>query len=77
MLSSENRALEKSPFTSLLLKKSKSLHFFESMRKKWDNVNELFAIEHCKCGKEFIKNQLPNSESKSSNSDIDEIVNII
>jgi len=42
-----------------------------------NNVNELFAIEHCKCGKEFIKNQLPNSESKSSNSDIDEIVNII
>ena len=40
-------------------------------------MNELLAIGECNCSKKYINTSFEPSSSESSDSDIDEIVNII
>ena len=40
-------------------------------------VNKLLAIRECNCSKKYINTSFKPSSSESSDSDIDEIVNII
>ena len=70
-LSGENRALEKKldDYYSQHKKLKKRVNRLEE-RVKWldGDVDELFAMEHCNCSKEFTNSSFENMESDSSSS---------